>query len=112
MPTLPIEPPAQQLVIAPPAPEFATEVPPLVIEPAVDAGKTAQPEPEDASLDDIAVEPVAEPAVAESRWPLPRVLLDQLQSVIHDSPSADWARQAIDLIHELCRAERRRSRRD
>jgi len=93
--------------VLPPAPEFAAEVreepaapAPLALEapPAHEADPQAEPSTETATVN----ETPAEAAVETPAWPLPRVLLMQLTSLVQEDPQAIWAVRAAGLIHELC----------
>lgn len=101
--------------------EYAAEV--RTAEPAEVAHETelATPDPvepapaaQPADIDEAEPEAVAqsEPAVEQdpSGWPLPKVLLRQLAEVVRDEPHANWALEAGELIHELCRDPERASR--
>ncbi len=88
--------------IVPPAPEFAMEIEPpvAIIEIApVDISYVEEVLNRVGQSDD---EPTVVPT-ASSSWPLPRVLLNQLDDLAKRDPSADWARQAATLVRELCR---------
>ena len=108
-PTASLDPPGAKPTVVPPnpsmvppTPEYALEVAPLVdvgdeastSEPSDDGEPIADPDPKG---------PDYEPVMADSTWPPPRALLEQLEGVVHADSSATWASQAIDLIGELCR---------
>jgi hypothetical protein len=88
--------------IVPPAPEFAMEVEPPV--------KIIEIAPVDISYVEEVLHRIGQPdheqtavPATGSSWPLPRVLLNQLDDLVQREPSADWARQAAALVRELCR---------
>jgi len=109
--SLPEQPPA-----APPAPEVTPDYR-LQID-TVSRSTVTESEPE--TDDEPAMEPAEaeaeiasevappsieeEPAVASSKWPLPRTLLEQLKHVVRQDPSAAWAEQAAAAIRELCQS--------
>jgi hypothetical protein len=96
--------PLQWPTIVPPAPEYAMEV-----EPSVTIVEIAPVDADDVEqLLEMVGEPDPKPTpkistADNSAWPLPRVLLDQLNRVLENDSSALWARQSIQLVQELCR---------
>jgi hypothetical protein len=91
--------------IVPPAPEFADEV----RDPVDLANRPAAPVPAPAiepPVDKPPVEPDdAAAALATSAWPLPRVLLEQLTSLMQEDRQLVWPERAIGLVHELCQSD-------
>ncbi|MEX2115139.1 MAG: hypothetical protein WD845_18240, partial [Pirellulales bacterium] len=84
----------------PPAPEFAMEVesPVEIIEIApVDANQILE------LVDELVADHPSAFEKATTAWPLPRVLVEQLNAVVEHEPGAIWARQALGLVGELCR---------
>ncbi len=92
--------------VAPPVAEFAQQIQePLEATDRADvlAADPATETPVEETLAEKAPPKLdEEPAVAPLKWPLPRVLLEQLNGVLAADLAAAWARQAIDLVHELC----------
>ncbi|MGD9723843.1 MAG: hypothetical protein AB7O59_20775 [Pirellulales bacterium] len=88
--------------IVPPAPEFAMQVrpAPTLAEPAP-SPVTIEPEP--ATINAATPAEAGDSSEDNSAWPLPQVLIKQLQALAKARPNAAWATQASDLIHELCR---------
>lgn len=103
-PPPPADEPEAAPPIIPPAPEFADEVrEPIDVahlpnvpadEPEIDLAPVAPPKPER--------EPEEPPPAVTYVWPLPRVLIEQLTSLIHEDAQLAWAQRAIGLVHELC----------
>ncbi len=90
--------------IMPPAPEFAMEVEPpvAIIEIAPVDASHVERVLELVGKHDVDRQQATRPA-ASSAWPLPRVLVEQLNGVVKHDPGAVWARQALQLVQELCR---------
>lgn len=84
--------------IIPPAPEFADDVRDQVDVARLPSGP-ADAEP-DMELPDE--EPDLAAPLATSGWPLPRVLIEQLTSLVHEDPQLVWVQRALELVRELC----------
>lgn len=91
--------------IIPPAPEFAEQVREQVDVANRPRVPTAHGPDMNLPDDEPPPEPDDPAVVATSAWPLPRALLEQLTSLVHEDLQLVWPERAIELVHELCHDE-------
>jgi hypothetical protein len=89
--------------VIPPAPEIVEESPQDArTEPDAQSVGELDGEPQIAAPDE---QPVPDPEATQQvayGWPLPRVLIEQLTTLVHEDAQLLWAQRSLELVHRLC----------